>query len=239
MKSLLLFGLAVGALGLMACENVDSEDVMTDGIYADINATAVGDGKTTVRAALRVGGGASNTYLELTGDDNLVASMGETSVDMGERMLAGARWYVAEFSEDALDTEFKVAFERTVDEAAPESVMTMVSPFDITAPTASASFSRASDDIELTWETSGTEDKMLLNIDGDCVQLYHEDLAGDTGSFTVVAGTLEPADGHEEDECAVTAELIRHRDGTLDPAYGEGGVIWSRQVRTIRLNSTP
>jgi len=239
MKQLFVVFMTVGALGLLACENVDSEDVMTDGIYADINAIATGDGNTTVRASLRVGGNASNTFLELVGDDKLVASMGEETAEMGEKTFLGSKWYTAEFSEDAVDTEFNVAFERSVDEPAPESKMTMVAPFDITVPASSASYSRASDDIELAWETSGTSDTMLVNIDGSCVQLYHEDLSGDTGSFSVVAGTLEPAQDQEDETCSITIELIRHREGTLDPAYGEGGLVYSRQIRTIQVTSAP
>jgi hypothetical protein len=240
MKQLCVVFMAVGALGLLACENVDSEDVMTDGIYADINAFATGDGNTTVRAALRVGGGASNTFLEMVGDDQLLASMGEGDpVEMGEKSFLGSRWYTAEFDADAEDTEFNVAFERTVDEPAPESKMTMVAPFELTAPASSAEYSRATDDIEITWDASGSSDDMIVNIDGDCVQLYHEDLSGDTGSFTVVAGTLDPAQDQDDETCSVTIELIRHRDGNLDPAYGEGGVIYARQIRTIQVSSAP
>ena len=233
--------LTLGSLvltGLLACENVDSTDVMTSGVYADIKATADGSGQTLVKTTLRVGGSNSNTFLDLVGDDKLIASQADDSQDMERKSLFGSVWYEKNFAVDAEDTPFKVAFIRTADSGAPESTMTLPAPFHITAPAASTNFSRSSDDIQLTWESSGTADSMHLNLDGDCIRILHKDLSGDTGSYTIAHDDIELAsDADEGTSCEITLSLERRRVGHLDPGYGEGGVITAVQTRSVKMMS--
>jgi hypothetical protein len=69
---------AVALAPLVACEAVDSEDVLTSGMYADLAVTNTGS-NTRAAAILRVGGASSNTFVELTGDDSLTLRIGEES----------------------------------------------------------------------------------------------------------------------------------------------------------------
>lgn len=239
MRTLFVFAAALASLGLLACENVESEDIDTSGVYADITGTADGNGATLIKTSLRVGGGASNTFMELSGDDHLVASMGEETKAMSEKMLLGSRWYEASFDADAEDTEFKVDFQRVKFDPAPESTFTMPAPFTVTTPVATDSFSRASDEIVVTWDAPGSSDVMVVNIDGECVKLYHKELTGDTGTYSVAAQTLNPENNQADDTCSITIEVVRRRSGSLDPAYGEGGEIWGRVVRSVQVTSTP
>src|SRR5512136_236062 len=63
------------AFSSVACgEKVDSTDVRTTGIYAEMGALAEGNGQTMATVDLRVGGAGSNTHLNLKGNDELVAS---------------------------------------------------------------------------------------------------------------------------------------------------------------------
>lgn len=234
--SLATTGLALA--GLVACENVDSSDVLTSGVYADITARASGDGETLVKTTLRVGGAASNTFLDLVDDDKLIATQAEQVEEMERKTLLGSVWYQKSFAIDAADTAFKVAFERTIDEGAPDSNLTLPAPFSVTSPAAATDFSRSADDIVLSWDGSGTDDLMVLNIDGGCIKIFHKELAGDTGSYTVAHDEIELArDAEEGDSCDVTILLERRRAGQLDPGYGEGGQITGIQSREVKINS--
>ncbi|MFH1808756.1 MAG: hypothetical protein ABIJ09_08420 [Pseudomonadota bacterium] len=239
MKRLAVVVCAASSMWLLACENVDSEDVMTSGVYADISATADGAGQSLVKASLRVGGGASNTYLDLMGNDKLVASQDTTDKDMVKRTLLGAVWYEATFDADAADTPFKVAFTRTVDDGAPESTLTLPTPFAITVPAADAQFSRASDDITVTWDPGSSSDTMHLTADGDCIQIWTKDLDGDAGTAVIPHAEIVAHENQEATTCTVTVTVGRRRAGTLDTGYGEGGVVWGIQQRTIKIKSAP
>src|SRR5690242_1047282 len=72
MKKLVLL-LAVGA-----CAKTASSDLLTHGMSADIDAQAKGDGTTTVNATLYVGDPISLNFVELQGDDELLASFGSS-----------------------------------------------------------------------------------------------------------------------------------------------------------------
>jgi hypothetical protein len=123
--------------------------------------------------------------------------------------------------------------------------MTMPQPFSITAPTGTPEFSRSEDDIVITWEPSGSTDQMRIwvddTIDGsrNCVRAHTQTLAGDTGSYTIAAGTIKGRENREDETCATTITVIRRRNGSLDPAYGEGGEAFARHYRTVQITSTP
>lgn len=239
MRKLAVLGFAAGSLWLLACENVESEDVMTSGVYADISATADGTGSTLVKTSLRVGGGMSNTYLELMGDDKLTAFQDTTEKLMGVKKLLGAVWYEASFDVDAADTPFKVAFTRSVDDGAPESTMTLPAPFALTAPAANTEFSRASADITVTWDASGTSDKMHLTADGECIQIWSKELDGDAGTAVIPHAEIVAHEQQEATTCEITLTLGRRRTGDLDANYGEGGTVLGIQQRTVKVKSAP
>src|SRR4030095_9550092 len=63
-------------------QEVESTDVRTSGVYPVIDVTADGSGSTRVQVKLKVGGSASNTFLELTGEDRLTATAGGVTKDL-------------------------------------------------------------------------------------------------------------------------------------------------------------
>lgn len=236
-------------LASAACERVESSDVRTSGIYADMTVTARGDGESQVSAALRVGGSLSNTYLELVDGDELMAIQGEDEVRMSKRSIPlGPVSYVASFPVDAENTPFRVSFSREPhDEAekacrggsAPSSFATLPAPFTIDGPDAGRTFSRADDDIEVTWSPTGSRDRMSWRVSGSCVENDSGDIDSDSGRFVVRRGDLRPIENRERDDCSLTIEIVRQRAGQIDPAYGEGGRFVARQVRQIRVESVP
>lgn len=67
-------------LVLVGCgegSRVSSEDVPTSNIYAAMDISSDSSGSIFVSAQLRNGGGSSNVYLEVRGDDRLIASLDE------------------------------------------------------------------------------------------------------------------------------------------------------------------
>jgi len=233
--------LAFGAFGL-ACEQVDSADIKTSGVYANIVAEADGGGSTKVTTSLRVGGVLSNTFLELGPDESIVATSGTDEKTLSRKSLLGAISYVGTFTGDQADKDFKVAWNRGDGfVSAPSTQLSLPAGFDLTAPVGGATFSRANDDLVVTWAPASTSDELLWEvITSTCArEMKSNTITGDPGTFTIAAGTLTSIQGHETETCDTTLLLIRRRLGELDPAYGEGGWVVGRQVRTVTFSSAP
>ncbi len=233
---------AMSAFGV-ACEQVRSSDVKTSGVYANIVGEATGDGSTTVKAALRVGGVLSNTFLDLSEGESLSAKSGDEEKPLVRKSLPfGAIEYRATFTGDEEGKAFTVSWTRNEGyESAPNTTFTMPAGFNLEAPAAGATFSRAHDDIQITWSPSGTNDEMLWEVvTSSCArEKLSNVIDADDGSFTIPAGTLEAIEGHASETCDTTLVLVRRRKGDLDPAYGEGGWVAGRQVRKVTFSSAP
>lgn len=230
--------IAVAAATLQGCSNVESEDVATSGVNAQIRATADGSGSTQVRATLRVGGGTSNTFLDLSGDDVLEASYDQSAQAMSREELLGAISYVTSFPVEAEGSEFVVALLRSVDDGAPDSRATLPAPFAISAPAAESVHSRGAD-VSLVWSPSGAADPMTWIANGPCVQARSGVVAGDPGTLTLPAGTFVAHENQTGETCTVEVTLTRSRTGILDPGYGEGGEVRGEQVRRLQILSAP
>ena len=239
---LLSLGVAFGALAGCA-EDVDSDDVATDALYANIWVEASGDGNSRAYTTLRVGGSSSNTYIELTEYDALMTFVNDTSKGMQENESAFGIVYATDFPFEAEDTPFRVAFLRTpppdgecAGDSAPNSTVTLPRPFSITSPAPSTSVSRAAP-FTFNWNNSGTADAMSYRISGPCILDHSESISSDPGTWTVAAGTIMTVGTDQTVTCNATLTISRSRNGVLDENYGEGGVISARQYRTLDIQS--
>lgn len=238
-KAIRLLALLAAGAALAGCsEDVDSDDVATDAVYASISVSATGDGTSSVYTSLRVGGSNSNTFLDLTDYDALIAFVNDTSKSMSQ----SGNGYVASFPFEAEDTPYRVSFLRTpppdgecAGKSAPNSTVTLPAPFEITSPIQDAAVSRASA-LSLQWAGSGEVDAMSFSVDGSCIQYYSDDIANDNGTFTIPANTLMVI-GSADTACTATISVGRYRDGELDENYGEGGTIGARQTRAVQFQS--
>lgn len=227
-------------LALVGCANSQSTDIETHGIYADLRATADGTGSTQLYAALKVGGATSNDFVEVVGDDSIVGIHDATTQPMAKNEALGAIWYTTSFAVDTAGSAFKISFNRGPSHvSAPESNATLPAPFSITGPAGGATFSRATDAIPLTWAASGGTDPMSYSMIGDCIVAKGEALPADNGSYSIPAGSIQPAQNQTGTTCQVTIQIQRTRAGTIDPAYGEGGAFTASQVRTVTVLSAP
>jgi hypothetical protein len=231
------FILIPAALLAMACktESVESTDVKTTGIYPEIEVTADGSGDSEVRVWLKVGGDDSNTFLQLTGKDTL-----EVTVDGDTKTMDKSGDendpYRATFGVDAEGTEFSIAFLRGgEDDDAPASTVLMPAPFDLTVP--DGEFSRASDDIEYSWDPPG-DGNLSWHTNGTCIKTGSGSTPDD-GTNTLAAGDIETFDSDKEETCTVNLEVSRAQTGDIDSAFTEGGDIVAKHIRGGSFTSAP
>jgi hypothetical protein len=221
------------------CAQVESDDVKTDGIYANLQVEATGNGSSVATASLKVGGSTSNTFLDLSPGDSLVAQSGADSADMVRNETLGAIWYSAVFATDSANTPFKISFVRDVEVSAPDSDVTLPAGFAITGPAADSSYSRSADAVVVTWDGSGAADPFSWQITGNCIVAQFGQQTADSGTLTIPAGAIQPGQNQGAASCQATIQLFRSRAGTLDGAYGEGGSVTARQTRSISILSAP
>jgi hypothetical protein len=224
---------AVSLLAFGCTESVESNDVRTSGIYPEIAVTATGSGSSTVRVRLKVGGSNSNTFLDLTGDDKLTATVGDDT-----KVLDGSGdTYTATFPTDAEGTKFTIAFARgTGDDDAPASTVTMPAPFDLMLGATTAG--RGADDLEVTWDPPVSGAQASWKLSGECIKL-DSGSTPDDGAYTLEAGTIETFESDMDKSCTATFEMTRSRNGSVDPAFTEGGSVVARHARSQGFTSTP
>jgi len=242
-SSLLGSSLSIGCigfalLGAVGCkETVASDHIRTAGISMATIVTA-GSSSSHVEVTLTVGGNESNTYVVLKEGDTLIAVADDEDKTM-ERVADGV--YEATFDTNAEDTEFTVRLEREDDDDAPGNTGTLPAPFMITSDFGSEEHSRA-EDLEITWEDSGTDDDMELEVDDDngetCIFSDSFDPSGDEGAYTLQGGELEGTSGDDE-TCDITLNLSRGREGVRDTALDNESTFWLYQVRSTTATSSP
>jgi hypothetical protein len=225
----------VAIAALAGCtETTSSENIKTGGIAALIEVTAGSESSSTVKATLKVGGDESNTYVILDKGDELAATANGDTKGMSAQSEGV---YEAEFGTGAADTEFQVDLKRPNDTPAPDSRGTLPAPFKI--GTLEDGKSRKADPLDVTWDPSGSDDSMELEINGSCIFLYSKDIPGDSGSYTIEAGQLDSTGGDKPETCDLNVTLSRKRSGSTDPAYDNESYFHLAQVRKAKVTSAP
>ncbi len=235
----------LGAAVFCGCSSTTSENVATQGIYADIDVFANGSGITVVDAELEVGGdGLVRTSLELSPGDTLTAMANGIQKTMTEDLSTLGKFrYVASFDFDDAGTMFTVSLTRDNGVSAPDSNVTLPAGFIVQMPANNDVFGQA-DDIPIAWTPSGTTIVPAIEVSLSCttnsglVSTATESvtLSGDTGvaSLPVAAvipiGTLDTAH-----LCDGEVHFSRSRRGNLDPNYGEGGDITAEHIERAQF----
>jgi hypothetical protein len=225
------FGLVASLVG--CTEDVDSTDVKTSGVYADIHVLADGDGSSTLTVGLKVGGSKSNTYLDLKGGDELVATAGDAA---SQELSQSGREYKATFDTEAGGTKIVVSFNRAEEESAPNSSVVLPDPFELEGIERGQKISRK-DTLEITWDAA--EESMSAELKGDCLTIESRSFS-DSGRFELEPALYDLSAGTEATEsCNATLCFDRSQSGKVDAAYGEGGKIVATQRRCVAFMSTP
>ena len=235
----------LGATAFSGCGSTTSDNVTTQGIFADIDVFANGSGRTVVDAELEVGsGGPVRTSLELSRGDTLTVVANGIQKTMTEELSSLGRFrYIASFDFDDADTMFTVSFTRNGRSNAPNSNVTLPEGFIVQSPQSNDVFSQA-DEIPIEWTPSGTSIVPSIHVSLSCttnsgIAFTDTDsvtLSDDTGvaRFPVAAvipfGTLDTSR-----LCEGEAHFSRSRRGNLDPNYGEGGSIVAEQIERAQF----
>jgi len=223
----------------IACTDVKSSSVNTDGIYLNYSVNTEGEGTgTTANALLRVGGLTSTTYVELEEGDHLYINVLEEDKELSHQGLGVIHSYSGEFVSDIVDSEFTLNFERNNLDSAPNSVATLPLGFTLTAPEEDTIISRSDDTAELviTWDNEAT-DTMYIEVEGSCFNYYVAEESSDTGTHSIPASYFSENET-ESDACEATVTVERRKVGVLDPNFGEGEVFGS-QLRTAIVQIDP
>jgi hypothetical protein len=229
-------------LTISACTKVDSTDVTTHGMSGDMKVVTDSTGKSDVTVYLQQGDINSLAFIDLKGSDKLtVTAAGSTTKTLDRYSLLNVVSYSASFTGlGQPNTEYDIAFQRSVDAGAPKSSCTVPTDFTITSPAASASFARATQDIVVTYSSSGTADQMRYELSGTCIKTASGTLTSDSGTFTIKKTDVIPDTADDTSaSCDITLDLKRARTGTLDAGFGKGGRIECIQDRTLALRTTP
>ena len=235
---------ALLAAALAGCETIESQDIATHGMYADLASDGFGGGVTYVSAELRAGGDLSNVSVDLGPCDRLTATLGSVEHSMGRRDdILGRVWYQATFTGEPAGAELRVAFLRSdtgscsaPGPSAPDSAVTLPAPFSVTAPGAGTPLRRGAP-FTVSW-TPASPDPMWLTVSGLCVRLATFAASPGASGLLVPAGAIQPVVDPLA-SCSLELELTRGRSGTVDPAFGEGGRFVARQTRRVTAQSVP
>ena len=220
-----------------ACSDVKSSSINTSGIYAEISATVDAVDETTVNVIFRVGDANSNTFVELDEGDSLEASDGATSEVLQHSSFASIHSYSKTFETTAAGTEFTIDFKRELETAAPASTAILPPGFSLLSPETGASHSQQ-EDLVVTWEgEAGDADTMSIEVSGTCIFSIADEVPFEDNAYTIDSSGFEKIGSDETvDNCEVEIILQRKKNGTLDPAYGDGEIFGAvRQIQTIRL----
>jgi hypothetical protein len=140
-------------LGTGGCrETIASKNIRTQGIAMLTDVTATSATRSRVEVRLLAGGDESNTDVELSEGDELIAEADDESQTMDE-VSNGV--YEAVFDIAAEDTVFRVRFMREEFDDATENEGTLPAPFTITSDFGDDALSRE-DDLELTWNPTSS-----------------------------------------------------------------------------------
>ena len=226
----------LSACALTACgATTSSKNIRTAGLVALIDITAERPDQTVVSANMVVGGRHSNTHVVLEDDDQLIASC---EGEQHELESVGNGSYTARFSRG--DGEFVVGLQRAAtDTAAPRSVGSLPTSFEITSTFGDEPLSRANDTLTLIWTPGGTDAVVSIELEGDCIHSENFEAGADQGTFTIQPGKLTAWKNQEKESCNVAVRVVQTKHGQPDPALGADSSVVLRQIRATRFISAP
>ena len=236
----------------IGCQQADSSDIATNAMFADFTVVTGNQATSDIEAELKVGGQFSNIFVHLSNGDTLLASAGgQTQVMREQTDLFGKVWYTATFNVgDQEGILFNITFDRNDGVDAPNSNVTLPSPFVFDQPIADDTFSWQTDTMTVSWTPGLAGDRDEFRFAGVCVVPDPDSgtvrrtisttisLAGDQGNTSIFLPNLIPPNSI----CGANnfeIKIERMRNGSVDPAYGEGGRFKATQKRNLNVNLVP
>lgn len=222
-------------------ESTDSENVNTPGIFARMNVDALSTGSSKVTVELNVGG-SNGTNISLTANERLEATnAGVTKVLNRDTDLFDIDYEVG-FDDYDATSPFQVTLFRANGEIIDGSSIFLPPVFDISAPESGQSFSAAGA-LPIMWAPADAGRAIDLTVTTRCTTT--------DGSTRIAANSFSVTDDGFENfslsqlravtdgtidrtrNCEFRIALERSRSGNVDPEFGAGGSMRSRQVRSV------
>jgi hypothetical protein len=224
--------------GMAACSDGTGGSTPTSNITPDFSISATPNSVTFVLGQLKADQFAS---VRLPDNDALnVSAAGQEKLMRWTPDARGGGYYSASLTQLDPGTAITVALTRGDGGNAPNSLVTMPEPIDVTAPVSGA-LATAGANLAVTWTPSGTPDEIrillrtVLCSRPGAGTTQTATVVGDPGSATVLIDPdlLPPLNPGEQ--CDVDVQVQRVRYGTVDPAYAAGGTIQARQLATVTI----
>jgi len=232
---------SVIACGACSTETTESENIASPGIFARMNVDALSSGSSKVTVELNVGG-SNGTNISLTADERLEATNGiQTKVLNRDTDFLDVDYEIG-FDNTDTSSPFQVTLFRANGEVIDGSSVFLPPDFDVSSPVTGQTFS-VDGQLPITWAPPDSGNTIDLTVTTRCTL--------DTGSTSVSSSfftvnddgfenfslvQLEVANNGTIDRtqnCELSFNLERSRTGSLDPDFGSGGSIRSRQVRSV------
>lgn len=164
----------------------------------------------------------------LGGLDKVTASIPGWVVSL-DASLATDPVYTAEVPTVAVDGRNLIIVQREYQNNAAGSEVAMPPELDMIP--ASDSFSR-SEGLSFSFDPVDNGDRVLLIVEGPCVEETEIEVDASSGTYTLPGGTLEGSG-----DCGLEMVVRRYRFGDVDGGFREG-TIEGRHERTLLLEST-
>jgi hypothetical protein len=215
-------------------EEVDSDAIRSQGLYAEMLAIAPGSGDTLVRVNLTVGGN-SGTRVRLAGEDVLVAEAGEEPVELA-RSAAGR--YEETLPGEA-SRDITVRLERGPEDDAVQGSVLLPAPFAMQIETPTEGGVDRSTALIVSWQEPSPEDTNIeWSVEGDCIW-SDSGVTPDDGVMTLAPEHVKVKTTHAGEQCAVRLTFDRETTGDVDPLFVPGSNFRGVQRRAVTFVSKP
>lgn len=224
---------------MSACSNTDSGNVNSPGIYADFSVTNDGT-KSDVFAQLKVGDFFSNTVLELSNGDNLVAYNGSQSFFMSEdSSLFGNVEYRATFPGDLGGARYTITFNRPSSNESISSSVTLPDDFTITSNNSIVTYT-SGDSLNITWDNASVykTDISLSDISSPRTCGPYSTSVNPGVSSVSIPLILISQFLTSPGNCTMRIRVSRSSSAAVNASFGEGGSFRAKQSRTENFSFT-
>ena len=215
-------------------DEVNSDAIRTNGLFAEMLAISPGEGDTLVRVNLTVGG-ASGTRVELAGEDRLVAEAGDDSVTLART----GRGRYQETLPGESSREITIRLERGPEDSPAQGSAVLPEPYALRVESDVSSGANRSTPVIVSWEPPGAEgDTLQWSVDGDCIW-SDSGVTPDDGVMTLQPEHVRVRATQVGEECGVTLTLDRSVKTAVDPQFVPGSSLRAIQRRAVEFVSTP
>jgi len=228
-----LFGLCALLSSGCTLEDVDSDAIRTQGMFADILAIAPGDGSTLVRVDLTVGGD-SGTKITLVGDDRLEAQVGDVSQALGR---SGRGRYEQRVSGDEA-SDVTVRLLRGAGDDPATGTASLPEPFVMVLENDDSQGISREVPVIVSWAPPAATGSIRWSVEGSCIWSESGETPDD-GSLTLDPENLRVLGTRAGEECEVELLLQRTSSGDVDAVLIPGSRFLAVQIRGVRFVSTP